>query len=146
MLNDLLQDILEGVLYHSLFDRKARNNKTLNKVRAKITSSEKAACHLLYLSSGTCYLILLVIIPLFFWLQGSQLLEFWACGFALHFIFTELMIRLARAVKKSPQQHSLRELLFILHRIRPFWMHVARWLPLALSLSILIYLILFHTS
>ncbi len=55
----------------------------------------------------------------------------------LHFVLSELMILLARSIKKD-SQHSLRQLLFIRYRTRPFWMHAARWLPLTVSISLLL--------
>ncbi len=139
MLDDIFKELLEGILYECVYDGKARHNKQLNKAREQMTSAEKTACTVIYYTTGTSYLALLVVVPLCFALQGSLLLEVWAWGFLLHFLLSELMILLARRIKNSPQS-SLRQLLFIRHRIRHFWMHTARWLPLVFSLILLIYL------
>ncbi len=138
MLDDILKEILEAALHKCIYDDKARRNKSLNKAKEDMKASEKSACYIVYSVCGFCYLILLLIIPFLLWLQGMSLLYFWQWGFLLHFFLVEIAILLARAVKKSPQ-NSLRQLLFIRYRVRPLWMHIARWLPLTVSLSILLY-------
>ncbi len=138
MIQDILQDLLQGIFYESVFDGKARRNKKLDKEKESMPTSEKLASHIVYYASGISLLIIFVVLPLLYQLQGTQLANFWKWGFFVHFLFIELCILIARAVKKGSPR-SLRQIFFIRMRIRPFVMHATRWLPLLISLAILSY-------